>query len=518
MTSKTIQPFGFRNEKKLSLNKSKVDKFFGVEPRITLEKVTDTLYIEEEEQPFQNLRELYVKSDSIYILNPKIGNLRALRTLDLSNNYLKSLPAEIGELKSLRILDISCNELESLPAEIGKLSSLVHLNIHLIHLKSLPAEIGKLSSLMHLNLSNNYLKSLPTEIGKLSSLMHLDIGGNRLESFPAEICELSSLVHLDISWNRFESLPAEIGKLSSLIYLEIIGNNLESLPAEIGKLSSLSSLHGGYNRLTMLPDEFWNLRKLHTLSLTENRLEFISPEIRNLQELNYISICHNRLTTLPNCIGELPRLNSLFFSDNEIEFIPPSIRRFLDRQLHHQGVYTDAQNVHNSSIQQSIKDSISRIIDALKSLTVDIVYNQIASDKILTKETKRLIFKFATCKDTICDVTFEQVLTAVWNRIVSNKHAVGIKEVLNQEITDAEGKCFTGRVSRLVNCLNGYDELVEVKIADNEQIGNVIAATRNALENTNSYTAAKHKYDASVALRELGYTESVIDEWVSEIE
>ncbi len=214
----------------------------------------------------------------------------------------------------------------------------------------------------------------------------------------------------------------------------------------------------------------------------------------------------------------MPRLHRLEFSGNEIEFIPPAIRRFVDRQQHHQGVYADCQNVHNYTVQQSIKDSIHRLINTPKSLTGDSVFNQLASDTVLTKKTKRLIFQFATCKDVVCDATFEDVLITVWNRIVANKYSAGIKEVLNQEIADSEGKCFTGRVSRLVNCLNGYDELVEVKIADNEQIGNVIAATRNALENTKSYTAARHKYDSTVALLELGYSESVIDEWVSVIE
>ena len=76
------------------------------------------------------------------------------------------------------------------------------------------------------------------------------------------------------------------------------------------------------------------------------------------------------------------------------------------------------------------------------------------------------------------NVTFLEVLTSVWNRVITNDHSTDIKQVLNGEMEDAECKCFTGRVSRLVNCLSGFDELVslalnalcavEVKIADTD--------------------------------------------------
>ena len=42
----------------------------------------------------------------------------------------------------------------------------------------------------------------------------------------------------------------------------------------------------------------------------------------------------------------------------------------------------------------------------------------------------------------------------------------------------------TGKISRLVNCLTGYDDLVDVEIADKEQIGIVIEIVRNRLGET----------------------------------
>ena len=36
-------------------------------------------------------------------------------------------------------------------------------------------------------------------------------------------------------------------------------------------------------------------------------------------------------------------------------------------------------------------------------------------------------------------------------------------------------KCFTDKISRLVNCLSGYSDKVEIKISENEEISNIIS-------------------------------------------
>ena len=90
------------------------------------------------------------------------------------------------------------------------------------------------------------------------------------------------------------------------------------------------------------------------------------------------------------------------------------------------------------------------------------------------------------------------------------------KKTLNTEILDAECMCFTGRISRLVNCLTGYDELVVVEIADKEQIGMIIEITRNSLGD--NYTVEEHKRITTAELLERGYNQEAIDEWVIYIE
>ena len=93
-----------------------------------------------------------------------------------------------------------------------------------------------------------------------------------------------------------------------------------------------------------------------------------------------------------------------------------------------------------------------------------------------------------------------------------------IKRILNTEISDSQCKCFTGRMSRLVNCLNGFDDLVNIKISDNEQIGNVITVIKEKLCSENKYDVDLHRELATKELTERGYDTKIIDEYVSYIE
>ena len=79
-------------------------------------------------------------------------------------------------------------------------------------------------------------------------------------------------------------------------------------------------------------------------------------------------------------------------------------------------------------------------------------------------------------------------------------------------------KCFTGRISRLINCLSGFDELVNVKISDNEQIGQIIVLIKEQLEAENKYSIDMHKEIAIKELLERGYAEDKIKEWIEYIE
>ena len=429
-------------------------------------------------------------------ITSKIGNLRNLQNLVMSEHNLASVPSAICNLHKLQVFDVGYNELTSIEV------------------------IFNLCKLRFLNLSVNELTSIPSEIGNLHAIQQLDLSYNKLTTITSVICNLYSLESLNLSGNELTSIPDEIGNLHNLRTLNLSHNKLTSIPSEIGNLHTLKILEIGDNNITSIPSNIGNLFKIQTLHLWNNKLTSIPPEIGNLRTLQYFFLNNNRLTTIPAEIGNIRDLQELYINDNPIEYIPPNIRRFLDRQKRAQGVYNDAQSVHNSTIQQSIKASIMRIISITPSLNSDCVLSSILSDSTLTDFTKQSLVEYAQNTYLISEVnvTFLEVLTSVWNRVIINEHSTDIKQVLNCEMEDAECKCFTGRVSRLVNCLSGFDVLVEVKISDNEQIGNVIAVIGERLKFEGKYAVELHKEISLVELKELGYTEEVVSIWLKYIE
>ena len=97
---------------------------------------------------------------------------------------------------------------------------------------------------------------------------------------------------------------------------------------------------------------------------------------------------------------------------------------------------------------------------------------------------------------------------------MKNEYKNEIFKILGIEVQESDCKCFTGRISRLVNCLNGFDENIKINISINEQISNVILVIKNKLENENSYSSEKHKELIKEELIKRDIDETIINEWL----
>lgn len=439
------------------------------------------------------------------------------KTLNLSRLRLKKIPKEIGLCSHIQILHCGYNLLSSLPSEIGKLTDLETLVCYNNNLKKLPSEIGQCKNLQILICSHNRLESLPSEIGSCSKLKEIDCFTNRLTDLPPEIGQCSLLQSLCCDDNRLTFLPPEIGQCSQLKKFDCSENYINVMPREIGNCIQLRHFRCSRNQLTSLPPEIGQCINLFYLNCSSNRLTFLPPEIGQCVNLYSLICFSNQLTELPYQIAYLINLRQMSFNDNPIDYIQPNIRNFLWQIDKGQRVYNDSQNVHNSYIQQSIVESIQRII-TIKPEKRNIE-EYLIHDPILSESTKRLLFEYIQDKSIhlLLNLTFEDLLIAVIDRIERNEHKEEIKKVLNIEINETQCKCFTGRMSRLINCLNGFDNMVSITISSAEQISNVIIALRNSFS-LEEYSVEKHKEKARSALEELGYDQKLIEEYLNYIE
>ena len=197
----------------------------------------------------------------------------------LSNKLTGSLPNSIGNLSALRTLNLNNNFfVDTIPASICNLASLVSLNL------------GR----------NKFVGKIPDSIGRLNSLVSLTLSPDSLSgNIPASITNLVNLSGLNLGPNKLTgNIPDSIGVLTKLTTLSLINNKLTgSIPASIGNLMNLTSINLEINKLSGdVPSSLGNLVKLQTLALGYNQLSGYFPDTISKLPYAAINISFNKFT------------------------------------------------------------------------------------------------------------------------------------------------------------------------------------------------------------------------------
>ena len=173
------------------------------------------------------------------------------------------------------------------------------------------------------------------------------------------------------------------------------------------------------------------------------------------------SLNDNKIVELPIHLLNLRRLTMFLYPGNPIENICLPVQRWLDRLnrriTQNNQVYSDTQNIHNSNIQKSFRQSLENIMKDKLTISLDECKNVLLSS-YLCEEVKREVLNYCDDKTehSIYLITFEDLFHYVMNRILKHTEKDEILKILEEEIKDTICKCFTGRLTRLLNVLNGF--------------------------------------------------------------
>jgi Leucine-rich repeat (LRR) protein len=389
--------------------------------------------------------------------------------------------------------------------------------------------IKGLPHLRYLNLYGNKLMMIHLE--SLINLQYLNLSKNRItETIGLE--NLTNLKDLHLSRNQITHMRG-FDHLTNLEKLYLSGNQLTEITG-LDNLANLKELYLNENQITCIKG-LENLSHLEILDLSHNQIARIQG-IDRLTHLRQLWLNGNKITHIEG-LSNQTNLSFLCLFGNNISFIPMSImllgnltefyfdmmnnpivdrlikRNRLKNSIRH--IYSDAQNVHNSEINRSITRSLHLIMEQKLEISEDHMMDEIINDSILSKPVKNALIEYVKISDvhSVLNVTFSEALQTVWQIIRSHELSEEIKRILNQEIEDSYCKCFTGRLSRLINCLNGFDPRVTVKISDQQEIANIIISIRQ------KYQKIDEQID--MVMRELverGYDKQTIDEWLIYLE
>ena len=220
-------------------------------------------------------------------------------------------------------------------------------------------------------------------------------------------------------------------------------------------------LYCGNNKLYNL-NGIEGLTNLRYLYCGNNQLYNLNG-IEGLINLTILDCASNNLSHINN-ICDLNELDCIYWHSNQIEYIPPNIVRKLislkNNFYNEKIICSDLQNIDNHKIKESVRKSINNILEIKPQ--IDNITDLILNDYILTNKTKEILINYS--KDTnvhaILNITFNELLIAVFNRIYLNENKNEIKEKLNTELNISICESLTERINRLINCLNGFDKLV----------------------------------------------------------
>jgi hypothetical protein len=409
------------------------------------------------------------------------------------------------DLQELSKLDLSLNQISEIKGldELINLSELELSSNQITEIKGL----DKLTNLSQLNLDKNKITEIKG-LDELTNLSQLDLYSNKISEIKG-LDELTNLSVLSLSSNQITEIKG-LDKLTNLSVLDLYSNQITEIKG-LDKLTNLLILYLDSNQITEIKglDKLTNLSMLY---LSSNQI----TEIKGLDKLNNLSELYlylNKISEVSLSIINNRNLQKLYIDCT----FSPIIDRFLNRNTikNNKTIYDDSQNVHDNHIVKSIKESIHRIMSESKNIDLEIVLKNIINDDFLDKRTKEQLVDYCNDKTvhSVLNLTFDEVLCCVWQVISEHKESSEIKKILNIEMKDSMCKCFTGRLSRLVNCLNGFDSRVSVKISDKQEILNVIIRIRNKYDNVD-----KQKEEVIRELSDRGFDKDIINEYIIYLE
>jgi hypothetical protein len=262
-----------------------------------------------------------------------------------------------------------------------------------------------------------------------------------------------------------------------------------------------------------MSEEIKYLTNLQSLYLSYNKISVIPEEIKYLINLEEFGLGYNTISSLPIKIINCRHLKYFQFNNNPIEEIDIRITRFIGRMKNYKnhGVFGDSQNIHSSSIQQSTNKSINNLMkDTITVKKEDLIKELV----LLNPKCLDQLIEYLEIKDvhSILLINFEDLFLRVFQRIMLSEHKTELLIRLDDEMSDSMCKCFTGRLTRLVNVLVGFFDDIEINISDSERISTVILSVING--QTYSEMTDELKEICRIKLKEADVDKSEIEKWL----
>ncbi len=430
---------------------------------------------------FPNLKNIDCANNNLTTLEP-LSNCINLQKIICYNNKLTTLEPLRNCIK-LNILICCCNDLESLEP-ISNCLDIAMLFCRHNKITSLDS-LSDIVNILIIDCSYNKITTM-NFLSKMSQLHILNCRNNQLTSIKA-ITKCVRLTELNCKNNQLDNLDY----LINCVRLKSLGCSNNNLKLDfLTKCINLKKLTCNNNHLTTL--------------------EFISNCI-NLEDLD----CRNNQIISLAPVVYLRRLKKIKYDNNPLEIQTMQVQRFLNQIQNNMitSIYNDRQNVHDPNIQRTVCDSLqSLLLDPKPNFSIDDIINSNVNN-----ETKQALIEYYQDQTihSIHLISYGELLSYVWNRIIKSEYQTELNKILEEQISDAECKCFTGRFNRTLSVLVGFYDDIKINISDNSRISTIILNCKYKIIPYNNKT---HQEISEKELIDAGYNKKEIEPWISAID
>ncbi len=498
-----------------------------------------------------NLQKLCLSTNKIKKINENIFFLLTkLYDLDLEDNEITNLEENtFKSLINLQKLNIGCNNITKI--EKNTFDSLINLQeLYIENNEITKIEDKMFDSLINLRILNvGFNKLIKIEeytFKSLTKLQKLDIFDNQITHIEENTFDsLINLQNLNLGWNEITHIEENtFDSLINLQELKLSHNQITKIEENTFKsLFNLQELNIDSNQITKIEkNTFKLLTNLQKLDFSDNQISTLETNtfisLTNLQRLNFgynqitnideklfclmtnleeLHLNNNQITRLPLSLLYCRHLTSYHIDDTVI--IDIRIQRCIDHNRNimlrnyfghtDHGIFNDSQNIHVSSIQYSTRESINNLMKDDTNYSKDFIIDELI--KLNPKCLKSLLcYMEDTEIHSILLLTFNEVFIKVFNRIITSEHKDDLIKRLDEEMQESECKCFTGRITRLVNVLCGYFDDINITISNNERISAIILTILNGEEMNDEL-----KKQCIKQLKENDFTDEEINKWLN---
>lgn len=162
-------------------------------------------------------------------------------------------------------------------------------------------------------------------------------------------------------------------------------------------------------------------------------------------------------------------------------------------------VYSDKQNVHDKDISESINKIIISISSKPMKLingkysSIDDIEGQIISilekDESKINKVKSSLLRINIDTNTYYSLTLVSIFVKIWNIIENHRDSDQLKNRMIEELIDMADTCYSGHISRLINCLSGFEidgDIFNINIGWEKQIySNMYSKLINRIQKIN---------------------------------